>query len=104
VERPTEVITAHQLELHVAGADEVVERLRESLAQYLTDFDGLISATLYRSQDGSEVLLVGRWRDLASVARSMEAIYAKPELGGDGVQVARFRAYALVDEVRAEIR
>ena len=102
MERPTEIITTHHVELDVAEADEVVERLRESLPRYLTDLEGLVSAALYRSQDGSEILLIGRWRDLVSVARSMETIYA--ELGAGEVDASRFSAYVLVDEVARAVK
>jgi hypothetical protein len=104
VERPTEIITTHHVELDVAEADEVVERLRESLPRYLTDLEGLVSAALYRSQDGSEILLIGRWRDLVSVARSMETIYAEPDLGAGEVDARRFSAYILVDEVARAVK
>ena len=94
------VLTTHHLKLDPAAAPEVVERLRAALPGYPAERPGMISAALYCSQDGSEVVLVGHWHDFADVTRSLETIHANPELGV-GVQSGNFGVYSLVDEVDA---
>lgn len=95
-----DVLTTHYLKLDPAAAPEVVERLRAALPGYPAERPGMISASLYCSQDGSEVLLVGRWHDFADVTRSLETIHAKHELAR-GVQSSDFGMYSLIDEVHA---
>jgi hypothetical protein len=93
-----EVFTTHHLKLDAADSAKTIERLRAALSSYIEELDGLISAGLYCTRDTSDVLLVGRWRDVAGVTRSLESIYARPELRS-GVQTAEFTVYTLVDEV-----
>jgi hypothetical protein len=93
-----EVLTTHHLQLDAADSAETIERLRTALPSYVAELEGLISAALYCTRNSTDVLLVGRWRDGADVTRSLESIYARPDLHG-GVQTAEFKVYTLVDEV-----
>jgi heme-degrading monooxygenase HmoA len=96
-----EILTVHQLRLDGATAAAVVERFRAALPQYLAELEGLLSAELYRTKDGVEVMLVGRWRDYADVMRAMETIYAKPELR-ETFHGERFEIYELLFSQRRE--
>jgi hypothetical protein len=96
-----EVLTTHHLTLDAADSAETIERLRTALSSYTAEPEGPISAALYCTRNSSDVLLVGRWRDVADVTRSLESIYARPELRS-GVQSAEFKVYTLVDEVHGK--
>jgi hypothetical protein len=96
-----EVLTTHHLKLDPLEARQTVDRLRTALPSYMAELEGLISAALYSTRNSCDVLLVGRWDDFAAVARSLESIYARPELRS-GVHSGEFSIYALVDEVRGE--
>jgi hypothetical protein len=98
---PDEILTTHHLKLDAAGASELIERLRAALPEYIAELEGLVSAALYCSRNGSEALLVGRWRDLADVTRSLESIYARSELL-EGAQSGEFKVFTLIDEVHSE--
>jgi hypothetical protein len=93
-----EILTTHQLKLDAADSAETIERLRTALSSYLKELEGLTSAAIYCTSNRSEVLLVGHWRDLAGVTRSLESIYDRPELR-NGVHTSEFKVYTLVDEV-----
>jgi hypothetical protein len=104
VGQPVEILTTHRLRLDGVAAPRAIERLRAVLPQYLTELQGLHSAELYRSPDGLDVLLLGRWHAFADVARSLAAVYAKQDLGL-ALEAESFMAYALVarasgDDVR----
>jgi hypothetical protein len=95
-----DVLTTHHLEFDVVEASQTIDRLRASLPRYAAEM-GLISASLYCTQNSSEVLLIGHWHDFADVTRSLESIYARPALFSS-VDSAEFRVYALVEEVNSE--
>lgn len=96
----TKVLTTHHLQLLAAGGPETIDSLRAALEALTTELDGLTSAALYATRNGSEALVLAHWRDTAAVTRAMESIYANPALP-DRVRAGEFRVYTLVDEIRA---
>jgi len=101
VANSAKILTVHQLQLGGATAAAAIERFRAALPQYLAELDGLLSAEVYRTEDGLEVMLLGRWRDYADVMRAMETIYARPELR-ETFHGERFKAYELLFSLREE--
>jgi hypothetical protein len=95
VASPAKVLTVHQVQLEGGDAAAAIERFRAALPRYLTELEGLLSVELYRTRDGREIMLLGRWRDYADVMRAMETIYARPELR-ETFHGERFQAYELL--------
>lgn len=83
------IAITNRLPVKEGAAEKVVERFAGNRG-YVQDFPGFVSMEVLRSEDGSEVLVVTRWRDRASFDAWVGSDeFKRAHSQGDGEQLLR---------------